>query len=121
MTLQMFDEFSDEELDRIERLSDAATQGPWFSYIVGRDTDAESNCIEVGTCNELGSCKSIEVVGGTVADQDFIASARQDVPRLLLEVRVLRARLDSLRDLEIRSLLTARGGADAPAPSLSSM
>jgi hypothetical protein len=122
MTSQMFDEYSDEELDRIERLSDAATQGPWFSYVVGRDTEAESNCIEVGTCNELGSCKCIEVVGGTVADQDFIASARQDVPRLLLEVRVLRARLDSLRDLEIRSRsLAVPGVANPTAPLLSSM
>lgn len=120
MKLQMFDEFSDEELDRIERLSEAATQGPWISYVAGRDIGAESNCIEVGTCNELGSFKSIGVSGGTVADQDFIASARQDVPRLLREVRILRARLDSLRDLEIRSLLAARGTSGAPGSALSS-
>jgi hypothetical protein len=116
MTFQMFDELSDEELDRIECLIDAATQGPWFSYVVGRDTEVGSNCIEVGYCNELGSFKSIEVLGCTVADQDFIASARQDVPRLLLEVRTLRARLGSLRDAEIGSRLQAmRSVADAPA------
>lgn len=122
MTFQIFDEFSDDELDRIERLVDAATQGPWFSYVVGRDTEAGSNCIEVGSCNELGSFKSIELSGGTVADQDFIASARQDVPRLLLEVRALRARLGSLRDAEVRSRPQARSSVtDAPAPLLSSM
>lgn len=122
MTLQTFAEFSDEELNRIERLSDAATTGPWFSYVAGRDTDAAENCIEVGACNELGSFKSLEVSGGTIADQDFIASARQDVPRLLLEVRVLRARLQALRDAEIRSRPpTARSPADAAAAALSSM
>jgi hypothetical protein len=101
MTLKTYGEFSEQELKRIERLIDAASDGPWYSYAVGRDPEAESNYIEIGSCNELGSFKSIEVVGGTIADQDFIASARQDMPRLLLEVRMLRARLESLRDSEI--------------------
>ena len=119
MTLQRFDELSDDELDRIECLIDATTQGPWFSYVVGRDTEVGANCIEVGSCNELGCFKSIEIVGGTVADQDFIASARQDVPRLLLEVRTLRTRLDSLRDAEISlRLQVMRSAADAPAAAV---
>ena len=122
MTFQIFDELSDDELDRIERMVDAAAQGPWFSYVVGRNTEAGSNCIEVGSCNELGSFKSIELSGGTVADQDFIASARQDVPRLLLEVRALRARLGSLRDAAARSRPQAGSSVpDPPARLLSSM
>jgi hypothetical protein len=82
-------------LERIERLAAAASAGPWISYVVGRETDAFWNCIELGTCTELGSFKSIELTGGTVADQDFIAGARQYLPRLVLEVRKLKARLDS--------------------------
>jgi hypothetical protein len=91
----MFEELSEVELERIERLTDAASAGPWVSYIVGREADAFWNCIELGTCTELGSFKSIELSGGTVADQDFIAGARQYLPRLVLEVRKLRALLDS--------------------------
>ena len=87
-------EVSDEELSAIERLVEAATAGPWISYVVGRDAYTLSNCIELGLCNELGSFESINLTGGTVADQDFIAAARQFLPRLVLEVRALRARLD---------------------------
>jgi hypothetical protein len=37
--------------------------------------------------------EDIELGGATVADQDFIAHARQDVPRLLDEVERLRQEL----------------------------
>jgi hypothetical protein len=87
---------SDGELERIGRLVEAASAGPWVSYVMGRESDAVSTCIELGTCNELGTFDCIELIGGTTADQDFIAAARQCLPRLLLEVRVLKARLDSL-------------------------
>lgn len=94
---QMLDDLSEEDLCRIERLVDSASAGPWISYIVGRDAFAGYNRVELGgLCNELGSFPSLAIVGAQVADQDFIASARQDVPRLLRAVRVLRARLESL-------------------------
>lgn len=96
MTMQKFFELSERELDEIESRVASASCGPWFSYVLGRDREACSNCIEIGCCNELGSFEAIELVGGTVADQDFIAAARQDLPRLLREVRTLRARLKAL-------------------------
>lgn len=96
MTLETFDELPDEELNRMECLVAAATAGPWVSYVAGRESEAESNCIELGACNELGSFRTIELIGATAADQDFLASARQDLPRLLQEVRALRAHLESL-------------------------
>ena len=37
MTLQRYEGLSEAERDRIERLVEAATQGPWFSYVAGRD------------------------------------------------------------------------------------
>jgi hypothetical protein len=98
MSTRFSAELSDKELDRIEQLSKAATPGPWISYVVGRDAYAGWNRIELGLCNELGSFTSIELLGGRPADQDFIASARQDVPRLLREIRALRARLESLQE-----------------------
>lgn len=97
MSMQSFGELASEELEEIASRIDAASPGPWLSYVTGRESDADSSYIELGVCNELGSFASIELIGGTVADQDFIASARQDLPRLLLEVRILRARLDAMR------------------------
>jgi hypothetical protein len=97
--VQKSPELSDRDLEQIARLVEAATAGPWISYVIGRDRDAVSTCIELGTCNELGTCDCIELIGGTTADQDFIACARQYLPQLLLEVRTLRARMESLREL----------------------
>lgn len=95
--MKIFQELSDEELDRIQRLSDAATAGPWISCVAGRNGHEDSNCIELGSCNELGCFDCMRLTGGTIADQDFIANAREDVPRLVAEIRTLRKRLDSLR------------------------
>ena len=84
IAMQRETDFTEVELDEIDRRTDAATVGPWFSLVVGRDMEAGLNCIE------LGCCCTLELIGGTVADQDFIANARQDVPRLTREVRRLR-------------------------------
>lgn len=96
MKHEVFDELPDEELDRMECLVAAATAGPWVSYVAGREPEAASSCLELGVCNELGSFRTVELIGATSADQDFMASARQDLPRLLREVRALRAYLGSL-------------------------
>lgn len=122
MDMQTFLELSDDELNRMERLAQAATAGPWLSYAVGRDKGAGSNRVELGVCNDLGSFQSIELNGGTIADQDFIASARQDVPRLLLEVRALRALLESLHVQDASEELAAmRRFADTSAPTATRM
>jgi hypothetical protein len=94
MTLPISHELSDEELTRIERIAEAATAGPWI---------AQAGSVELGVCNELGSFACIELSNASAADQDFIASARQDVPTLLREVRILKARLHSLLEGENRS------------------
>lgn len=80
---------SDEELERISRLAAAATAGPWRAFIEGRDHLSGSDFIRT-------SEDDIELSGASHADHDFIASARQDVPRLVEEVRALRARVDDL-------------------------
>ncbi|KGQ20183.1 hypothetical protein LF41_2137 [Lysobacter dokdonensis DS-58] len=66
-------------IDDIERRANRATPGPWRSYIEGRDFWGGSNVIT--TAGE-----DIEPLGGTYAEQDFIAHARQDIPRLLDEI-----------------------------------
>jgi hypothetical protein len=78
-------ELTDDELEEMERRCRTATAGPWVSYVAGRDTEAGCNYIETGT----PGC--VEIIGATIADQDFIASCREDVPRLINEVRRLRS------------------------------
>ena len=77
------------ELDRIEQLCNAATPGPWKSFIEGRDHESGSSFIRT-----MGP--DIELSGASDSDQDFIASARQDVIDLVAEVRRLRAELGSV-------------------------
>lgn len=65
-----------------------ATAGPWTSFVEGRDHTSGSSFIQ--TAGE-----DIELSGATEADFDFIAHAREDVPRLLAEVQRLQAVLDA--------------------------
>lgn len=80
-------DLSDQELDEIERRALAATPGPWKSFVEGRDGNLGFDSF-IRTGGE-----DIYLTGATVPDQDFIASARQDVPRLVAEVRVMRLQL----------------------------
>ena len=87
---------SDEELKSIAARVAAATPGPWRSFIEGRDHQSGSNFIMTG---EVGSrSEDIELTGATEADQDFIAAAREDIPRLLEAVRVLQSLLKPQHD-----------------------
>jgi len=96
MSKHTFGELSEEELDRMERRVAAASLGPWLPESDEAELAANVSIIELGLCNELGTFKSIELVGASRADHEFIVNARQDVPRLLQEVRQLRARLQSI-------------------------
>ena len=82
---QLIDE---EELEEILARAEAATEAPWKSHVEGRDHTSGSSFVMTGPHGSRGD--DIELTGATVADQDFIAAARQDVPRLVAEVRRLR-------------------------------
>ncbi len=88
---------ADQELDEISARCDEATPSPWRSFVEGRDHTGGSSFI----MRDEGAVRheDIELTGATVADQDFIAHARQDVPRLVAEVvrlrRMLKERGDS--------------------------
>jgi len=79
---------TDEEIAAIRARGAAATPGPWRSYIEGRDHTSGSSFIMTGEGDLRG--EDIELSGATPADQDFIAHARQDIPRLLAELQRLR-------------------------------
>jgi hypothetical protein len=74
---------SDEYLSAVRKRCEAATKAPWISYVEGRDHTSGESVIVRG---EGGSESDLYLIGGTVADQDFIANARQDIPWLLDEI-----------------------------------
>ena len=83
MSTSIFEGMSEEELDLIEARIREATSGPWTSFVEGRDHTAGSSFIRTPVSD-------VELSGATASDQDFIAHARDDLPRLLTEVRRLR-------------------------------
>jgi hypothetical protein len=85
MDTAAFEALTNAELDMIEARLGAAAPGPWKSFVEGRDHTNGSSFIAT-------PASDIELTGATVADQDFIAHARQDLPKLIDEVRRLRAR-----------------------------
>jgi hypothetical protein len=83
---------TDEELTAIRKRCDSATRGPWRSYVEGRDHSSGSDFIMTGG-DGAARGEDIELSGATKAEQDFIAHAREDIPRLLAEIERLRALL----------------------------
>jgi len=84
----MKDDLTNDDLDEILNRCNGTTVGPWKSYVEGRDHEAGSNFIMTGNGEFRG--EDIELNGATVQDQDFIASAKQDIPRLVNEIKRLR-------------------------------
>jgi hypothetical protein len=71
---------TDAELKEIEFRCNAASPDPWKSWVEGRDHSSGENVITTGG-------EDIYLNGATIADQDFIAHARQDIPKLILEIK----------------------------------
>ncbi len=98
------EELSDTDLDEIERRADSASSGPWQSFIEDRNHQSGDTFIRMGGEDPSVpdmyvqySLPGLTTVRVPDADLDFIAGARQDVPRLVAEVRRLR-RLISAED-----------------------
>jgi hypothetical protein len=83
---------TDNELDEIENRCMKAQPAPWKAYIEGRDHESGSSMIMTGEGEQRG--EDIDMIGATDADFDFIAHARQDVPRLIAELRMLKKMLN---------------------------
>ncbi len=76
-------DLTEQELRQILKRCQDATEGPWKSFVEGRDHDSGSNFIQTNK-------DDIELFGASVADQDFIASAKQDIPILVYELANLK-------------------------------
>lgn len=83
----MTEHMSDNDLNRLEALANAATPGPW---------EAENDCGTGILSGMLGGRPRMMPFGDvwTFADAVFIAAARTAVPELIAEVRRLRERLE---------------------------
>ena len=71
------------QIEEIRARCARATPGPWSSFVEGRDMFSDSSFIR--TAGE-----DIYLTGATVADQDFIAHAREDIARLLEDLERLK-------------------------------
>ncbi len=88
-----------DELNQIKARLEATSIAPWESVIEGRDQEGGSSFIMTGI--EKGENiwgenrgEDLYLSGGTNADLDFIAHARQDIPRLLEEIERLKSIVD---------------------------
>jgi hypothetical protein len=88
-----------EELEAIKARCKATSIAPWVSFIEGRDCESGSSFIMTGI--QKGEHiwgenrgEDLEIIGATNADLDFIAHARQDIPRLLEEIERLNKIID---------------------------
>ncbi len=80
------------QLIEIKVRCEAATPGPWISFIEGRDHLGGDSVITPGVQGAWQ--ENLYLTGATVADHDFIAHARQDIPLLLAEIERLQVLLD---------------------------
>lgn len=81
-------EVTREALRTIIQRCEAATPGPWESFVEGRDHMSGDSFIRRGGLDD--SVADLYLTPWTAEDMDFIAAARQDVPLLVAEVLRLR-------------------------------
>lgn len=90
-------EITEDQLTEMEGRVEAASPGPWQAFVEGRDHFSGDSIIRMGsfddplpdmyvsTHDDFGHPNRVPD-----GDWDFIAHARQDVPRLVAEVRRLK-------------------------------
>jgi hypothetical protein len=84
---------SDELLDELWRLHELSTPPPWRSSIEGRDHSSGDSAIFTGLDDARGDDLFVMTYGrpADANDLDLIAAARTYLPRLISEIRRLRA------------------------------
>jgi hypothetical protein len=87
-----------DELEAIRKRAEAATEGPWgWAKFALDDDDWDTEMPWLGNATEavmdFGDCEQYYPTQGTPpnsADAEFIAHAREDVPKLLAEIERLK-------------------------------
>lgn len=82
------------DLETIKKRYEATTIAPWIASIEGRDHESGSHFIMTGIPKgeniwQEKRGEDLEIIGATIADLDFIANARQDIPALIEEIKRL--------------------------------
>jgi len=100
-------EISSAELDAIDRRSNLASPSPWTAFVEGRDHSSGDTFIKIGVEHDDTHDMYVTVSKAgegtktaSAIDLDFIAHARQDIPRLIEEVRRLKRLLADSADGE---------------------
>jgi len=75
---------TDSELEKILDRVKKTSHSSWKSFVEGRDFTSGSSFIMTNTGDERG--RDIELIGASEADQDFIAAAKEDIPKLIAEI-----------------------------------
>lgn len=85
----MSDDLSEEELAALRELCAGASPGPWRAMVEGRDHTSGDSFIMVGPENARAEDMYVlrDSRPASRADLDFIAAARNDLPRLLDELQ----------------------------------
>jgi hypothetical protein len=83
---------SDAELSELESLVSGASPAPWVASVEGRDHTSGDNVILIGDPHEDDMYVHRDAGSASTADLDFIAAARNLVPRLIAEVKGARAK-----------------------------
>ena len=85
------------DLDALERLCEAATEGPWEAWMEGEPGNGVAHIEQVPAklTMTVGSDEP-ELGIYSWADANFIAAARTAMPRLILELKNARARIREL-------------------------
>ena len=88
-----------EEIERLEGLVKAATEGPWLFRENGPYSEVVTACSALcGGEDDCGDCEIIsQGIDSGPADAAFIAAAREALPALLAEVLRLRRLEDAAR------------------------
>jgi hypothetical protein len=86
---------TEQELNEIKVRCNKTVNGKWFAVIEGRDQTGGSSFIMTGVENiddvrNKNRGEDVYLIGATVADIDFIANARQDIPKLIAEIEQLK-------------------------------
>jgi len=85
-------QLTNEYLIEVKKRVDAATPSPWTSFVEGRDFFGGESITRLSMDDAIDD---LYLQGASIADQDFIAHARQDVPLLLEEIERLKKLLIS--------------------------
>jgi hypothetical protein len=79
---------TDEGLKEIRDRLEASSPGPWTASVEGRDHPLGGETFIMRGKNR--EVDDLYLIGGTIADYDFVAHARQDIPLLFDEIDRLR-------------------------------